>query len=97
MNDEAKASFIDFRDAYTRRFGNRWSRWVIDNANVEHLVANDSASRDRQVKLERTVSTKDLCKERRKSIAGGSMGAGKGSGRGAGIMNMFRTVKRNLE
>ncbi|KAK2737337.1 hypothetical protein FQN55_001175 [Onygenales sp. PD_40] len=88
---EARKSFLEFRDVYTKRFGDRWTNWFV----VEGHHGNGSTSDLSSGTLVSSLGNGEKGKIR-KSSENGVLGAGGGGGGGIGLMNMFRTVRRSL-
>ncbi|KAK2786911.1 hypothetical protein FQN51_003466 [Onygenales sp. PD_10] len=87
---EARKSFLEFRDVYTKRFGDRWTNWFV----VEGHHGNGSTSDLSSGTLVSSLGNGEKGKIR-KSSENGILGVGSGGG-GIGLMNMFRTVRRSL-
>ncbi|KAK2798149.1 hypothetical protein FQN50_008960 [Emmonsiellopsis sp. PD_5] len=89
---EARRSFLEFRDVYTKRFGDRWTNWFV----VDGFGGNGSTS---DLSSGTLVSSSfggngEKMGKVRKSSENGVLGGGGGAG--GGLMNMFRSVRRSL-
>ncbi|OAX85599.1 hypothetical protein ACJ72_00013 [Emergomyces africanus] len=96
---EARVSFLEFRDAYSKRFGDRWSKWFLRDAGApegEGKKGNGGSASD--LSDGTLISAKEVCDKRRKWSENGALGGGGGgvSAGGIGLMNMFRTVRKSL-
>ncbi|PGH11440.1 hypothetical protein AJ80_07119 [Polytolypa hystricis UAMH7299] len=87
--DEARASFIEFRNAYSKRHGDIWTKWFISDAAVDKLPGAGNVDKGSPMKLSTLESMKEMYKDRRKSSESGGQPSG-------GIINMFKSVRRSL-
>ncbi|OJD18112.1 hypothetical protein AJ78_01830 [Emergomyces pasteurianus Ep9510] len=94
---EARVSFLEFRDAYSKRFGDRWSKWFLRDAATPDCKKGyaDTASNLTDGTF---ISAKEMGDTKRKLSENGALGGGSGgaSAGGIGLMNMFRTVRKSL-
>ncbi|EGE84901.1 hypothetical protein BDDG_07846 [Blastomyces dermatitidis ATCC 18188] len=99
---EARVSFLEFRDAYSRCFGNRWSKWFVRDAGVgadAGAAGGKQGYRDSTADLSdgTLISDREVADRKRKWSEGGTLtGGGIAGAGGIGLMNMFRTVRKSL-
>ncbi|KLJ13638.1 hypothetical protein EMPG_09396 [Blastomyces silverae] len=97
---EARVSFLEFRDAYSKCLGNRWSKWFVRDTGVGAGAAGgkqgygDSTSDLSDGTL---ISAREVADKKRKWSEGGALAGGGSAGAGGiGLMSMFRTVRKSF-
>ncbi|EEH45081.2 uncharacterized protein PADG_01231 [Paracoccidioides brasiliensis Pb18] len=91
---EARGSFLEFRYEYSKRCGDRWSKWFAADQNVTCKKRYGGSTSD--LSDETLISVGEVTDMERKS---NNNGAPRGRGTeigGIGLINMFRTVRRSL-
>ncbi|EER42766.1 conserved hypothetical protein [Histoplasma capsulatum var. duboisii H88] len=98
---EARISFLEFRDAYSKCFGDRWTMRFVHDAgagvtgNKQRHGGSTSDLNDGTLVLVGVAG--EMADKKWKWSDGGALGAGGGAGSGGiGFMNMFRTVRKSL-
>ncbi|PGH13573.1 hypothetical protein AJ79_03566 [Helicocarpus griseus UAMH5409] len=84
---EARLSFLEFRDAYSKRCGDKWSKWFVGDATAYAAYKRHGSTSD--LNSTTFLSVREMAVKKRKSSENGALG-------GIGLMNMFRTVRRSL-
>lgn len=98
---EARISFLEFRDAYSKCFGDRWKMRFVRDAgagvagNKQRHGGSTSDLNDGTLVLAGVAG--EMADKKWKWSDGGALGGGGGAGSGGiGLMNMFRTVRKSL-